>query len=257
MIKRASVTTLKVLKAAAMVTLETLEVLVDILTDPAKAHAYCDAVGVPPFAPSSEWKPAVTRLREKADAAKSPEEWAEITSLAIKIIGGINDAISNPDAPGPGIGESFLTKILMPVLLHTTPKASVTLYSILAVLHFTDQRMQDSYPQGLLSERWGTMLGDLAKQAGWGSREEGEDGDKTTELDWAPMTSDALAVLCVVLTVLLERESFKRRLIRFWYGFDHPDILELPEARALAQHAFTLLLNAGEQKFEAADFDKP
>lgn len=257
-----SVTPLGVLKAAGRITLETLEVLVDILTDPSRAHTYCDKVGVPPFTPSAEWTPAVAQLREKADAAKSAEQWAEVSALAIKILNGIHEKLAGDGLPGPGAVEAGLLKIVTPVLLYVIPKVhvpgNVLVYTILAAIYFTDQRLQASYPQGLFAERWGAIFGDLALAAGWGHRKpvEGEPPEEPeVEVDWAPITSDALALATVVVTLILEMDAFKRRLIRFWYGFDHPPIEAFPEARALAQHAFTLLLDAGEQRIAPEDFD--
>ena len=44
----------------------------------------------------------------------------------------------------------------------------------------------------------------------------------------------------VVWAAWPKKEAFNQRLIRFWYGFDHPEIEGFEDARKLAQHAFTL-----------------
>lgn len=254
-----SVTPATIARTAGKITVETIEVLVDILTSPRSAFDYCDAVGLPSIAPSTEWKPAVQELREKADAAKDPEEWAEITSLAAKILFGISDAFRHAPGPAPGTLESVTIKIVIPVLLEVTKRYSTFWHTALALLFFTDQRLQDSYPQGLFIERVEAMFGDLELQAGWGHKTDGsgEEGGEGIEHDWAPITSDLLATAIVILAVKLKKESFQQRLIRFWYGFDHPEIPGFEDARKLAQHAFTLLLDTGEERVKAADFDAP
>ncbi|MBC7924822.1 MAG: hypothetical protein H7039_04125, partial [Bryobacteraceae bacterium] len=247
-----SVTSVSVLRTAARITAETFEVLAEILTSPWSAYTYCDSVGAPPFRAPAEWAPTITQLREKAETAKTPEQWAEITSLTTKIIAGLRNAIRQAGGTGPV--ESVTIKIVVPVLFEVTKRRSPVLHTILAVAFFSDQRLQDSYPQGLFAQRWYAILGDLALKAGWGHKT-GTVEDPDTDADWAPITSDAVAVVTVLLAVILKSESFSQRLIRFWYGFDHPPILEFPEAQALAQHAFTLLLNNGESRIAATDFD--
>jgi len=254
-----SVTPVTIARTAGQITVETVEVLVDILTSPQSAFEYCDAVGLPSIAPSTEWKPAVQELREKADAAKDPEQWAEITSLAAKILFGISDAFRHAPGPAPGTLESVTIKIVIPVLLEVTKRYSTFWHTALALLFFTDQRLQDSYPQGLFIERVEALFGDLALQAGWGHKTggSGEEGGEGIERDWAPIASDLLATTIVFLAVGLKKESFQQRLIRFWYGFDHPEIPGFEDARKLAQHAFTLLIDIGEERVKASDFDAP
>src|SRR4029077_16112135 len=149
-----SVTSLSVLETAGQITVETFEVLADILTSPWSAYTYCDSVGAPPFQAPTEWAPIITELRQQADAATNPEQWAEITSLAAKIITGLDSAIRHAGGPAPGPVESITIKIVLPVLLEVTNRRSPLLHTILAAAFFTDQRLQDSYPQGLFAERW-------------------------------------------------------------------------------------------------------
>ena len=55
--------------------------------------------------------------------------------------------------------------------------------------------------------------------------------------------------------MVFDNQGFKDHLVRFWYGFDHPPIADHEDARALAQHAFTLLLDDDDQEITAADYD--
>jgi hypothetical protein len=263
-----SVTSVTILKTAARVTVETLEVLRDILGDPRAAFAYYDAVGLPSASPPAEWTSSVQELREKADAAEEagedPEQWARIITLAAQVINGLVAFLSAAGPPPATSAEgvdrkaTVAMKILFPVLLLVTKHLRLPfLHWAIAFLFFTDQRLQESYPQGLIGERWYAILGDLARQAGWG-RGDGEGG---LDPDWAPITSDSLAAVMVVWAAWPKKEAFNQRLIRFWYGFDHPEIEGFEDARKLAQHAFTLLIDNGEGrtpyrsgKIEAADF---
>ena len=248
-----SVTPLTVVETAGKITVETLEVLADIMTSPWSAYTYCDSVGVPPFTMPGEWSTTVRQLRTKADAAKNPEQWAEVTSLATQVINGVVSALLNA-GPSPGPIESATVKVLLPVLLEGTKRVSPLLHTLLALAFFADQRLQDSYPQGLFTDRWYKILGDLSLKAGWGHKV-GPANDPTVEADWAPIVSDSLAAATVIATLILKMDFFKRRLIRFWYGFDHPPIAQFPEAQALAQHAFTLLLDSGDRRIKPEDFD--
>lgn len=249
-----SVTSVTVLKTAGKITVETFEVLADILTSPWSAYQYCDSVGVPPFQVPAEWAPTLTQIRQKADVAESPEQWAEITSLAANIITGLKAALSNAAGPSAGPVESLILKVVLPVLLEVSKRQSPLIHTLLALAFFADQRLQDSYPQGLFAERWYRILGDLALKAGWGHQTTTPQGTDT-EADWAPIVSDSLAAATVALAIIFKNEAFKQRLIRFWYGFDHPPIPQFADAQALAQHAFTLLLDNGERRIKAEDFD--
>src|SRR5262245_38897008 len=249
-----SVTPLTVVETAGKITVETLEVLAHIVTSPWSAHTYCDAVGVPPFQVPGEWAPTIKQLRQKADAAKNPEQWAEVTSLASQVITGVVTALRNAGGPSPGPIETATIKVLLPVLFEATQRVSPLVHTLLALAFFADQRLQDSYPQGLFAERWQAILGDLALKAGWGHKT-GPANDPEIEVDWAPIVTDSLATLTIFVVTVFESEAFKRRLIRFWYGFDHPPIPQFPEAHALAQHAFTLLLDKGERRIKPEDFD--
>lgn len=250
-----SVTSVTILKTAAQVTVETLEVLRDILGDPRAAFAYYDAVGLPSASPSAEWTSSVGELREKADAAEEagedPEQWARTITLAAQVINGLVAFLSATDSPPATSGEAadrkatVAIKILLPVLLEVTKRRRLPLlHALIAFVFFTDQRLQDSYPQGLIGERWYAILGDLARQAGWGGGS--GDGEGGLKANWAPFTSDFLAAVVVVWAIWPKKEAFNQRLIRFWYGFDHPEIEGFEDARKLAQHAFTLLIDNGE-----------
>ena len=253
-----SVTSLSIITTAGHITVETLEVLVDVLSSPWSAYQYCDAVGVPPFAFDGEWTTTVAEIRQKADAAEDPEQWAEIVSLGVKIIDGIVAAIRNAPGPSPSLEEKLAVKIVVPVLLEVSKRYNPVIHTLLALAFFTDQRLQDSIPQGLFAERWWALICNLAGTAGWGERTVDEAGATHIEGgDWAPLTTDAIALVLVLLAVVFKRDSFNRRLIRFWYGFDHPPIPELAEARRLAQHAFTLLLDSGEERFSSDDLLAP
>ena len=107
------------------ISIETLEVLMDIMESPQSAYLYCDAVGLPPIGPSTEWAPAVQELRQKGDAATEPEHWAEITELVIKLIAGLKAKFLDqlpPSSTAPGFVESISTKVLLPVLLYVLPR---------------------------------------------------------------------------------------------------------------------------------------
>lgn len=136
-------------------------------------------------------------LRAKANVAQSPEQWAEITSLAAKIITGLAAAITKAGGPASGPIESGTLKIVMPVLLYVTKKYSTGLYVALVAVFFMNQRLQDSYPQGLFAERCYAILGDLALKAGWGYNS-GTVQNPDIDPDWAPITSDALAAVTAV-----------------------------------------------------------
>ena len=217
-----SVTPGTILKTAAKITVDTFVTLGDIMSDPASAHDYCDAVGVPPF-PGGEWSAAVAELRAKADAADDPEQWAEIINLGAKVINGLQKAIggSAPGAP-PGPWSRRSSRSSFPCCSEVSRKVSPTLHTLLALAFFTDQRLQDSFPEGLFAERWYHVLGSLASAAGWGHADPTD--PETTVVDWAPIVSDAAAVAITVLAVVFDNQGFKDHLVRFWYGFDHPPI---------------------------------
>ncbi len=251
-----SVTPGSIVKTAATITAETFITLADILTDPASAHEYCDAVGVPPF-PGGEWTATVAEIRAKADVADHPEQWAEIISLGSKVINGLQQAISGGAPGGPSALESGVVKIVVPVLLEVSRKKSPLLHTILALAFFTDQRLQDSVPEGLFAERWYRILGSLATTAGWAHADPSKPDDPdATVVDWAPIVSDAVAIGSTVLALIFDMQGFKEHLVRFWYGFDHPPIPDHERARELAQHAFTLLLDDGAKVITAEDYQK-
>ncbi len=214
---------------------------------------------MPPF-PGGEWSKTVGDLRTAADAAKDPEDWAEIINLAAKVIDGLQQAISGSAPGAPGALESLLVKVLTPVLLEVSRKISPLLHTILALAFFTDQRLQDSFPEGLFAERWYHILGSLAGAAGWGHpdptvAQDDPDHPPDTVVDWAPIVTDSVAVATVILALIFDMQGFKEHLVRFWYGFDHPPIEGFEEARALAQHAFTVLLDDGTARVTEADYD--
>jgi hypothetical protein len=247
-----SVTPGTILKTAAKITVDTFVTLGDIMSDPASAHDYCDAVGVPPF-PDGEWSATVAELRAKADAADDPEQWAEIINLGAKVINGLQKAIGGSAPGAPGALESAIVKVVVPVALEVSRKVSPTLHTLLALAFFTDQRLQDSFPEGLFAERWYRVLGSLASAAGWGHADQTD--PETTVVDWAPIVSDAAAVAITVLAVVFDNQGFKDHLVRFWYGFDHPPIPDQEHARELAQHTFTVLLDDGSTRITEADYD--
>ena len=264
-----SVTSLTVLEYVGRITIETLEVLIDIMESPQSAYLYCDAIGLPPIGPSAEWAPAVQELRQKGDAATAPEHWAEITELAIKLIAGLKAKFADNLPPGsvtPGFVESISTKVVLPVLLYVLPRfdyltwmnttVRFIIYAVLEVSFFADQRLQDDYPQGLFAERWSAILGDLMRKAGWGTPASGD--PKDTDPDWAPIVSDSLAVAtAIVAGILVLRKTAKPEEFRFWYGFDHPPIPDFPNALELAQRAFTIIFPDVDPPFSPSDYDKP
>lgn len=252
-----TVTSVSIIKTAAEITVETFTTLFDIITDPNSAHEYCDAVGVPPFEGGGEWTTTVAEIRAKADTAKTPEQWAEIIGLGSKVINGLQQAIAGGGpSHAPGALESAIVKIVVPVLLEVSRKKSPMIHTLLALAFFTDQRLQDSFPEGLFAERWYHILGSLAGAAGYGHADPNDPGE--TVVDWAPIVSDSVAVATVILALIFDMQGFKEHLVRFWYGFDQPvdpDHPEHEDARALAQHAFTLLLDDGTRKVTEADYD--
>ena len=248
-----------ILETAAEITVETFSLLADIMVDPWSAHAYCDAVGVPAFS-GGEWSDAVAEMRTALANEQDPERYARAVDLIAKVINGLHKAIEG-GAPGdPGKLESFVVKIVTPVLLKVTRDKWPVIHAILALAFLTDQRLQDSFAEGLFADRWDHVLGSLAGAAGWG-RTEPQDasdptGPTTTVVDWAPIVSDSVAVVTTIAAVVVNKKGWlKDHLIRFWYGFDQPEIVGQEEARALAQHAFTVLLDDDEPKVTAADYD--
>ena len=108
-----------ILETAAEITVETFSLLADIMTDPWSAHAYCDAVGVPAFS-GGEWSDAVAEMRTALADEQDPERYARAVDLIAKVINGLHKAIEG-GAPGdPGKLESFVVKIVTPVLLKVT-----------------------------------------------------------------------------------------------------------------------------------------
>src|SRR4051794_19007292 len=248
-----------VLEAAAEITVDTFSLLADIMTDPWSAHAYCDAVGVPAFS-GGEWSDAVGEMRAALANEQDPERYARAVDLIAKVINGLHKAIAG-GAPGdPGKLESFVLKILTPLLLKVTRDKWPVIHAILALAFLTDQRLQDSFAEGLFADRWYHVLGSLAGAAGWGRTVPQDPDDPTgptvTVVDWAPIVSDSVAVATTIAAVVVNKKGWlEDHLIRFWYGFDQPEIEGQEEARALAQHAFTVLLDDDEPKVTAADYD--
>jgi hypothetical protein len=124
-----SFTSLTVIETAGKITVETLEDLLSIMTSPWAAYTYCDAVGVPPFPVPGEWAPTIRQLRQKADAAKDPEQWAEIISLASQVITGLQSALRNAGGPSPGPVETAIIKVLVPLLRSQQARQSPSAYA--------------------------------------------------------------------------------------------------------------------------------
>ena len=248
-----SVTSVSILQTAGRITVETLEVLIDIMGSPWSAYQYCDAVGQPPFPVDGEWAPTVQDIRKKADAAQDPEQWAEIIALSAKVLTAIGNAVRHAGGPAPGAVESGLVRIVVPVLLEVTKKHSALLHTLLAAAFFADQRLQEDYPQGLFAERWYAIFGNLIVKAGWaapaGSKQD-------LEPEWPTIVSDGAALATVVLAVIFKHPYFKQHPIRFWYGFDDPPIPGFEDARKLAQKAFTILIDTGLDRIAPEDFDR-
>ena len=258
------------IKTAGKITVETLSALVDILGSPWTAYHFCDAVGLPPIGGSGDWAPAIQELRAKADAATKPEHWAEVTTLALAILGGIKGKFLDELPPGsvqPGTAEALTVKIVMPVLLFVLPRFDIApsipktprmiVFGVVAGLFFIDQRLQDDHAQGLILDRWGAILGDLARSAGWGRTVDDGDGASHTEPDWAPIVVDALAALTGLAALVVQgKKSFGDGNSRFWFGFDHPDIPAFPLARSLSERAFTALFDNRSDTISETTFDQ-
>lgn len=250
------------------VTVETLEVLIDIMGSPESAYAYCDAVGLPYVGASSEWAPAVQQLRSKLESSVTPEDYAETAALAAKIISGIAGAINQQITPGgtvPGTLESIIIKLVVPILLFVLPRFDhltsipktfrFVLYAILVLAFFTDQRLQEDHPQGLFVDRWYTILGQLAILAGWGYQTK-SNGKTDTSADWAPIVSDALAAATALTAGILRGgHSIIEGTTRFWYGFDHPALPDNPIVLPIAQHAFTVAFDDPDKSITANAYD--
>jgi hypothetical protein len=192
-------TAFSVVKTAVRITVDTLELLVKVLAQPGSAKTYCDKVGVPTVGAQTEWSDTVTELRQDIESADDPAKYAQIADKASLLINGIGGAFAAASGATPPVTDKIIFKLLLPALLLVTEKESRLLYTILLVLFFVDQRLQDEYPQGTMTERWYTILGDLARKAGWGREPGSEDSDpEDSDIDpqWSAITTDVLAVGC-------------------------------------------------------------
>jgi hypothetical protein len=252
---------------ALKIFLDTLETLVISVLPPWHAQRYTDATNTPPITQASEWAGVVADLRKRMEASSKPEQYAQIAKDAATLLGAIQNAISGSNAPLDPADTMY--RLLLPVLLKTcadpisAPRTGAkVLFFAIAALTFIDQRLQDSYSQGVFETRWLAVGRDLLRAIGWISG--GEAGEsQPTETEWPVVLTDGLIVILAIIDILREfkgrPEPFPERSRRWgymWYGFDHPQIAGFENARTLAQKAFTALFAAPPQPFTVGAFSK-
>jgi hypothetical protein len=251
-----------ILRTALEVTIDTLEALVKSVFVSWHAHDYCDKVGLPPTEGAAEWGSSVSDLRKRMEATDDPTAYAQIAKDAMVLLNAIGAALKGqPGAPDP---VDVMYRALVPILLKITadPRSgkvpnskAATLYLLLSALALVDQRIQDSYAQGLVEMRFMAVARDLAAKAGWIA----STGGTKEEPDWPPILTDAVAVAFVLSTFampwfknLFKIESWPERSRRWsywWYGFDHPQIAGFEQAQSMAERSFTAVF-----RFPAPDF---
>jgi hypothetical protein len=265
-------TTIDIIRTAVEITVETLEATVKSVIISWHADRYCDAVGLPPTQPAKEWAPAVADLRTRMEAASDPAQYAEIAKDAFTLLNGINSALSQSGGSASTDVADALYRAILPILLfvlpnapsvHRSKSAGLIVYSILVGLVLIDQRFQESYPQGLMEQRFYALLRDLAIKAHWIEPKDGHPKDEA--VDWPPILTDSVAVVFVILFafVLRTKDRFKvqhwpersRRWSFYTYGFDHPAIAGFEQALTLAQHAFTVVFAPEAPEFKPERFD--
>ena len=258
-----------ILRTALEISVQTLEVLVKSVFVSWHAEDYCDKVGLPPTQGAGEWASSVSDLRKRMEATDDPAAYAQIAKDAMVLIGAIGGAITN-NSSAPFDATDVLYRALIPILLKITadPRSgkvtnskAAGLYVLLAGLTLVDQRLQDSYAQGLVEMRFMSVARDLAAKAGWIVS---TDGTKE-EADWPPILTDAIAVAFVLITYIAPgfKNWFKfetwpersRRWSYWWYGFDHPPITGFELAQSMAELSFTAVLRLPADAFTPDRFD--
>jgi hypothetical protein len=261
-----------IIRTALSITLDTLRTLIDSVFISWRAHEYCDAVGVPPTEGAREWSSTVSDLQARMEATTDPAQYAQITKDALVLLRAINGALSKTPGTGSPDPADTLYRALVPILMAVlaNPRSGRVsggfgrgLYIILAMLWLVDQRIQDSYPQGLMEQRFYAVLRDLAVRAHWIEDKKGSQQDAT--VDWPPILTDVVAALFLILFVFVldTKERFKfedwpersRRWSYYWYGFDHPPIAGFEQAQTLAELAFTIVLAPKAHDFTVDRFD--
>lgn len=258
-----------ILRSALEVTLQTLEALVGSVFVSWHAHVFCDKVGLPPTEGAKEWSGVVSNLRKRMEATEDPADYAQIAKDAMVLLNAIGGALKGHGSTPPDPVDVWY-RAMIPILLkitadprsgRVTNSAAATLYTIIAGLSLVDQRIQDSYAQGLVEMRFLAVLRDLAAAAGWVVKKNGT----KEESDWPAILTDALAVAfgLASFTIPHFKQMFKfeswpersRRWSYWWYGFDHPKIAGFEEAQSLAELSFTVVLAPAADEFTEDRFD--
>jgi hypothetical protein len=263
-------TTLETIGRTALdLLLETLETSIHSVFVSWHAQDYCDKVDLPPKEGAQEWTGIVADLRKRMESTDDPVEYAQIAKDAMVLLNALGGALKS-DGSTPLDPTDVMYRALIPILLMVTANprsgkvtnsAAATLFVVLAGLSLIDQRIQDSYAEGLVEMRFFSILRDLAAKAGWITS---VDGTKE-EADWSTILTDAAAVTFVFGTHMFStlKEMFKleswpersRRWSYWWYGFDHPPIAGFEQAQSLAERSFTVVLQFPVNEFTADRFD--
>ena len=258
-----------IVRTALEVTIETVEAVVKSVLISWHAHDFCDKVGLPPTDGAEEWKPIIADLRARMEATDDPTAYAQIAKDAMVLLNAIGGALKGQGGQIDPV--DIMYRAMVPILLKVTAdprsgkvtnSAAATFFVAIAAVSMIDQRLQDSYAQGLVEMRFMAVLRDLAAKAGWITT---KDGTKT-ESDWAPILTDALAAAFVFATFMNQslNNAFKmetwpersRRWSYWWYGFDHPPIAGFEDAQSLAERSFTVVIRPPDlQGFTADSFD--
>jgi hypothetical protein len=260
-----------ILRTALEISLQTLETLIDSIVFSWRAQYYCDAVGLPPELGANEWTSSVASLRSRMEATDDPTAYAQIAKDAAVLLNAIGGALAKKPGGGSIDPTDAMYRVLLPVLLavsadprsgKVTNSAARLFYVALAGLSLVDQRIQDSYPQGLVEARFLSVLHDLAVKAGW---VQDKNQPQPGSVDWPPILTDVVALAFVLLTYTIPgfKNRFKfetwpersRRWSYWWYGFDHPPIAGFEQAQSLAELSFTAVFAPKAAPFDETRFD--
>ncbi len=260
-----------IIGSALEVSLQTIETLVSSVFISWRADSYCDKVGLPPEEGAAEWASSVATLRQQMEATDDPDKYAQIAKNAAVLLNAIGSALAKKTGGGSIDPVDAMYRALLPILLaitanprqgKVTNSAARLFYVALAGLSLVDQRVQDNYPQGLVEERFLSVLHDLAVKADW---VQDKNQPKPGSVDWPPILTDILALTFVILTYTIPgfKNRFKfeswpersRRWSYWWYGFDHPPVAGFDQAQSLAELAFTAVMAPKAAPFDETRFD--
>ena len=193
-----------------------------------------------------------------------PEQWAEDHELAAKVLFGVRKAFrhgSAPVPPVPGVHRSRRSpQDRSSRCFSRSPSGYSTLSHVLAPPSSPTNACRTPIREGLFAERW---YADPRRSRG---RPDGGTGRPARGRQRSRLGADHVRRAAAVPSPprgFLTNQAFQDRLIRFWYGFDHPPDPRpggRPGARPARLHPAARRRREKATRItssEASDFDAP